>query len=363
MDKEILSESSEVDIVVRGEGELTLLELMQHVSNSGNLQGIDGITFRKNKQIIRTPNRPFIQNLDDLPRPAYEHLPLKKYRLFGKAILPILTSRGCPIQCSYCVSSRMSGLRFRARSPKNVVDELEWLRDTHGADAFSFYDDAFTLDIERAGKICEEIKKRNIGAPWDCQTRVDRISKEILIKMREAKCSLVSFGIESGSQKILDAVKKRTTVKQNEMAIKLAKEVGLPVSISIIIGYPGETTITLKQTMDFIRKVEPDYVYMCLATPYPGTDLSKLLKELGWKVSLEWSHYDLQTPVFDNPLLPSDELLEARKEFYNDFYSPTYILRQSLKGNFYSQIMARTALNYVLWRTKLPRLVPAFLRR
>jgi len=363
MDEQILSENPEVDVVVRGEGEQTLLELMRHVSNFGDLHEIAGITFRNNGRIIRTPNRPFIQNLDELPRPAYEQLPLKKYQLFGKTILPIMTSRGCPFRCSYCVSSRLNGVKFRARSPKNVVDELEWLRDTHGADAFSFYDDAFTFDIERAGKICEEIKNRNIGLPWDCQTRVDRISKEVLVKMREAKCQLVSFGVESGSQKILDAVNKRTTVEQNERAIGWAKEVGISVSISVIIGYPGETPDTLKQTMDFIRKVEPDYVYLCLATPYPGTALRELVKELGWNMSIEWSQYDLQTPVFENPLLPNDELLEARKEFYNNFYSPKYILRQSLKGNFYSQIMARTALNYILWRTKLPRLVPAFLRR
>jgi anaerobic magnesium-protoporphyrin IX monomethyl ester cyclase len=257
----------------------------------------------------------------------------------------------------------LNGLQFRARSPKNVVDELEWLRDTHGADAFSFYDDAFTFDMERAGKICEEIKNRNIGIPWDCQTRVDRISKELLVKMRAANCQLVSFGVESGCQKILDAVKKKTTIKQNETAIGWAKEVGIPVSISIIIGYPGETPDTLKQTMGFIRKVEPDYVYLCLATPYPGTDLRELVKELGWSMSKEWSHYDLQTPVFENPFIRNDELLKARKDFYNDFYSPTYILRQSLKRNLYSQMMARTALNFILWRTKLPRLVPAFLRR
>jgi radical SAM superfamily enzyme YgiQ (UPF0313 family) len=365
MDEQILSENSEVNVVVRGEGEQTLLELTDVISRSNlkDLNEVAGITFRKNGQIIRTPNRLFIQNLDDLPRPAYNYFQLEKYRLFGKAMLPIMTSRGCPYQCSYCVMSRMNGINFRARSPKNIVDELEWLRDTHGADAFSFYDDAFTLDIERAREICREIKNRNVGIPWDCQTRVDRVSKEILAKMRDAKCQLVSFGIESGSQKILDAIKKKTTIERNEKAIRWAKEVDLPVSISVIIGYPGETTDTLEQTMDFIRKTEPDYVYLCMATPYPGTELQSLLKELGWKTSTEWSHYNIQTPVFENPILSNDKLMEARKKFYNDFYSPAYILRKSLKGDFYSQIMARTALNYILWRTKLPKLVPAILRR
>jgi len=362
MDSQVLSEYPDVDIVVRGEGEETLLELLSHLFDSGDLQTVSGISFRKNGQIIRTPNRPFIQNLDELPRPAYQYFPLKKYQFFGKLILPIMTSRGCPYQCSYCVSSRMAGKMFRARSPKNVVDELEWLRDVHGAGVFSFYDDAFTYDKKRAIEICQEIKNRNIGLPWDCQTRVDQISREVLVKMREANCQLVSFGAESGCQKILDAVKKKTTIELNEKAVKLAKEVGLSVAMSVIIGFPGETKETLQQTFDFIRRTEPDYVYLCVATPYPGTDLHSLLEELGWKMSSDWSQYDLQTPVFENPLLPVD-LRETRREFYNHFYSWSYILRQSLKGNFYSRKMARTALNDRLWRMKLPKWVFDNLRK
>jgi anaerobic magnesium-protoporphyrin IX monomethyl ester cyclase len=362
MDSQILSENPEVDIVVRGEGEETLLELVRNLFDSSDLQTISGISFRKNGQIIRTSNRPFIQNLEELPRPAYQYFSLNRYQFFGKTVLPILTSRGCPYQCSYCVSSRMVGKMFRARSPNNVADELEWLRDVHGAGAFSFYDDAFTYDENRAIKICEEIKKRNIGVPWDCQTRVDKISKEILVKMRDADCQLVSFGAESGCQTILDSVKKRTTIEQNERAVKLAKEVGLSVAMSVIIGYPGETTDTLKQTFDFIRRTNPDYVYLCLATPYPGTDLRSLLEDLGWKMSAEWSHYDLQTPVFENPFLPVD-LRKTRREFYSSFYSWSYILRQTLKKTFYSRNMARTALNDRMWRMKLPRLVSDNLKK
>jgi radical SAM superfamily enzyme YgiQ (UPF0313 family) len=365
MDEQILSNNKEVDFVVRGEGEQTILELLDTIkkSNLKDLEQVTGITFRKNNQIIHTPNRPFIQDLDKLPRPAYDQFPLKKYRLFGKSIFPIMTSRGCPYQCSYCVSSRISGIQFRARNPNSVVDELEWLRDEYGADAYSFYDDAFTLDIERAKRICEEIKRRKITIPWDCQTRVDHVTKKLLAKMREANCQLISFGVESGCQKILNSVSKQTTIEQNKKAVKWAKEAGLPVSISVIIGYPGETEETLKETLDFIRKVGPDYVYLTLATPYPGTNLRKLLEKLEWNISKNWSQYDMQTPVFSNPHLPNNKLLAARKKFYNDFYSPGYILRQSLKGTFYNHIMARTALNYILWRTKLPRLIPSFLRR
>ncbi len=350
MDNQVLSDH--VDIVVRGEGEQTLLHLLQKISSgSENLHEVTGISFRKNGQIIRTPNRPFIQNLDELPYPAYHHFALSKYSFFGRRILPILTSRGCPFQCAYCVSSRMVGAEFRARDPTKVADELEWLKNEHKAGTFSFYDDAFTYDQNRAIKICEEITKRKIGIPWDCQTRVDRISREVLVKMKEADCQLVSFGAESGCQKILDAVNKRTTIEQNEKAVKLARDVGLSVAMSVVIGYPGETAESLKQTFSFIKKAKPDYVYLCLATPYPGTALRSTVEELGWPMTDDWNRYDMQMPVFDNPLLPVN-LVDERRNFYNHFYSWSYIFRQYRKGTFYSKSMARTALNDRVWRSK-----------
>ena len=357
MSKQILSQEAAVDIVVRGEGEKTILELAQHSPNLDSLHKIKGITFKNHDgQITQTPNRPFIQNLDELPLPAYKYVPLERYRIFGRTHLQVTTSRGCPYQCSFCISSQMFGAKFRARSPKNVVDELEWLRDVHGANGISFCDDTLTLDRQRILEICEEIKNRKIGLPWGCLTRVDRVSKEVLAKMREAKCQLIHFGVESGSQKILDAVKKGTTVGQNEKAIKLTKEEGLFVAVSVIVGYPGETKDTVEKTMDFIRKTEPDDVWLAIATPYPGTELRTLVESRGWKMSEDWSLYDIAHPVFENPILPSEEISKIRETFYNGFYSPLYVFRQTvkgyLKGNFYSQIMARIALNYMMWRFK-----------
>ena len=352
MDRQILEQEAAVDVVVRGEGEQTLLEMTQNVADSKSLHKIDGITFRDGDQIIQTPNRPFIQNLDELPYPAYDYFQLDRYRLFGKLFLPIITSRGCPFQCSFCTTSRILGKEYRARSPKNIVDELEFLKNTYGADAVTFYDDTLTLDKTRIFKICEGIKARKIDLPWDCQTRVDQVSREVLAEMRETKCQQVFFGVESGCQEILDAVKKRTTVEQNAKAIKLAKEAGLFVAISIMIGYPGETKDMLEQTLDFIRKTEPDDVYLCVATPYPGTELRRLVEEMGLKMSTDWGLYDTVTPVFENPLLPAEDILKLRKEFYDSFYSPKYVLKHLFKDNFYSRIMARTALNHIIWRAK-----------
>jgi radical SAM superfamily enzyme YgiQ (UPF0313 family) len=177
--------------------------------------------------------------------------------------------------------------------------------------------------------------------------------------MRDANCQLIHFGVESGSQKMLSAMKKGTTVEQNERAIRWTKEVGISVAISVVVGYPGETADMLKQTFDFIRKTGPDYVYVCQAIPYPGTELFDLLRELGWEVSTEWNHYDEQSQVFKNPLLPPQKIEEMRGTFYNQFFSPSYFLHKSLKRDFYSQVMARAALNHLLWRIKLPRWVSA----
>lgn len=352
MDEQVLAEEQAVDVVVRGEGEETLLELAQNASNSQALKRIEGITFRNNGQTVRTPTRPYIQNLDELPRPAYKYFSLEKYRLFGRKMLPIMTSRGCPSQCSFCTTARMFGKAFRARSPKSIVDELEWLRDEHGADAFSFYDDTFTLDTKRAVTICNEIKNRKIGLPWDCQTRVSRVSTELLATMRDANAQQVFFGVESGCQTILDAVKKGTTVEQNRKAIKMAKDAGLFVAISVIIGYPGETREMLMQTIDLVKKAEPDDVYICVATPYPGTDLRRLVEERGYEISNDWGRYDTITPIFKNPNLSAEDIRKLRTSFYNSFYSPKYVLSHIFKKNFYSKVMARTAVNHILWRIK-----------
>ena len=360
LDEQVLNEHPEIDVVVRGEGEQTMLELADTVSigNLDNLQRVNGISFRKNGTVIRTKNRDFIQNLDELPHPAYKYFPLNKYKLYGKLILPIITSRGCAFNCTFCLAPRMAGKGFRPRSPKNVVDELEWLRDEHKPDAFTFHDETFTFDKKRVLAICEEIKNRNINVPWDCSTRSDQISTDVLAKMRAANCQLVSFGVESGSQKILNAMKKGTTVEQNERAIKWTKDAGISVTISVIIGYPGETKDTLQQTLDFIKRTEPDDVHMSLATPYPGIELYDIVKDMGLKVCEDWSRCDMQMQVFENPSLTVN-FREMRQKFYNHFYSPSYILRQWAKRDFYSRIMARAALNQLLWRIKLPRLVSA----
>jgi anaerobic magnesium-protoporphyrin IX monomethyl ester cyclase len=355
-DREILNDEKAVDIIVRGEGEETIVELAKQAPNMQKIGEVKGISFRKEKQIIQTVNRPFIQDLDALPRPAYKYVPMEKYRITGKTLLPIITSRGCPFQCSFCVASQMFGQRFRMRSSKNVLDELEWLRDEYGAEGIAFQDDTLTFDKRRATEICDGMIERKINLPWGCGTRADVVTKEVLEKMAKAHCNETMFGIESGCQRMRAVLKKGVTNEQCWNAIKWAKEAGMFVTVSVILGYPGETKESLQETLDFARKLEPDDVWLCHATPYPGTYLRDLVKSYGWKMSDNWELYNTMNPIFEDPALPAKEIAAMRRTFYNKFYSPRYIMRQAvkgyIKGNLYSKIMTRTAANYMLWRAK-----------
>ena len=359
LDESTMLEKDAPDLIVRGEGEQTLLEVAELTSTKSlkEVTKVNGITYKRDGKVVRTANRDFIQNLDDLPHPAYRHFDLSGYKLAGKKYLPIITSRGCPFHCAFCLSTDMCGKGFRARSPKKVVDELEWLRDEHGADAFAFYDDTFTFDKKRAFDICDEIVTRKIDMPWDCRTRVDQVTVEMLDKMKKAGCKLIHYGVESGSQVMLNTMRKGTTVEQNARAIKLTKEAGIGAAISVVVGYPGETPEMLHQTVDFMKRTKPDYVYMCQAIPYPGTEMANVLERLGWEMDPEWNHYDEVTPVFKSPLMPQAEIDRVRKEYFNSFFSPGYFVRQSIRRDFYSQIMAKTALYHIIAKTGIPRLL------
>ncbi len=353
-DKQIISDEKDVDIIVRGEGEETLLELAIQSPEMQKIDNIKGIIFRKDNQVIRSQDRPFIQNLDALPLPAYKFIQMKRYRITGMKLLPIISSRGCPFQCSFCVASQMFGAKYRARSSKNVLDELEWLKNEYDAEGIAFQDDTLTFDKKRAMEICDGMIERKLKLPWGCSSRADVVTKEVLAKMAEAGCDEICFGVESGCQRIRDSLKKKVTTEQCENAIKWAKEAGIFVTVSVILGYPGETKETLRESLEFVRQVEPDDVWLCHATPYLGTELRALVESNGWKMSEDWKLYNTMNPIFEDPLLPAKEIAEMRKTFYNKFYGPKYIMRQAMKGyvkgNMYSKIMARTAVNYNLWR-------------
>lgn len=266
-----------IDVIVRGEGEQTIIELVRTIEKNDSKNKILGITYREGSDIRSTPSRPPIQNLDQLPFPAFDLLPMDKYQLhppFGRSFpcIPILTSRGCPYRCIFC-SKSVFGRKFRANSPKYVADEIEYLIERFGVKEIKFYDDSFTLDRNRVINFCTELKHRGINILWTCETRVNLVDVELLKSMSDSGCYMIAYGVESGSQRILNNLKKDITLEQVTRAIRLTHQVGIQTVVYFMIGSPGETRKTMNRTIEFAKKLDPDFVTFSTATPYPGTEL------------------------------------------------------------------------------------------
>jgi anaerobic magnesium-protoporphyrin IX monomethyl ester cyclase len=348
-DDKALQECPELDVIVRKEGENTLLELVQRVEAGKSYHDVTGITCRKDGKIVRNPDRPYIEDLDSLPFPAHHLWPIESLRKYGTVVFPLTTSRGCVYWCDFCTAVRMFGRKYRMRSPKNVVDELEFLHNTYQADQFTFYDDAFTVDQHRAEEICHEIRKRKLKIKWDCETRVDMVTKELLLKMRNAGCIAVWFGVESGSQRVIDAMSKGISIAQTMRAVRWAKEVGLMAVTSAILGFPGETKESAWETIKLVERIGPDDVGYYIATPYPGTPMYDLVKENGWLKTNDFDKYDTATPVFETPTLTMHELREIREQAFQRFYlRPAHIIHIFAKGGLYGFSLTRTAFAHLL---------------
>ena len=248
----------------------------------------------------------------------------------------------------------MFGRIYLMRSPKNVVDEIEFLHNTYNATQFTFCDDAFTIDQPRIEELCKEIRNRKLKIIWNCGTRVDKVTKELLIKMKEAGCVSIWFGVESGSQEVLNEMQKGISIAQTIRAITWVRELGLTPVPNVLLGFPGETKETAWKTIKFVEKVSPDNVaFYNIATPLPGTPMSDRVKENGWLRITDFDKYDCKTPTFETPTLSMKELAEISEKAFQSFYlRPTYIIRMWTKGWMYGFSATRTALTYLLRATK-----------
>jgi radical SAM superfamily enzyme YgiQ (UPF0313 family) len=268
---------TKADFAIKQEGEYTLLELCKAIeAKTENYENIKGLIWRNGENAVENADRPYIQNLDALPFPAYEEFELEKY----SNVLPIITSRGCPYQCIFCSVRISMGNRFRARSPKNIVDEIEhWYNK--GWRKFDFNDDCFTFDMKRATEICDLILKKGLSIQYKLYNgiRVDRVSKDLLQRMKKSGCTFVQYGIESGNDEVLRTIKKGITVELARKTIKITNDVGIPNAANFIIGHPGETfdkaldSVRLAETLP--TKVTPFYNLI----PYPGSELFQWIEK------------------------------------------------------------------------------------
>ncbi|MFC1962783.1 B12-binding domain-containing radical SAM protein [Chloroflexota bacterium] len=326
---ETLSNVPQIDIIVMEEGEDTILELLHALSYSKGLGNVNGITYRDNGEIKSTPARPQTLDLDAQPFLPYHLLPMKKYKLhppYGResSFMALMTTRGCPYNCMYC-SKPVFGSKCREQSPKRTADELSYLSNVLKIREVRFYDDVFTLSKERTVQLTEELNQRGIDISWSCETRVNLVSQELLMRMKTAGCYMIAYGIESGNQDILDNLRKKITIEQIEKAVEMTHKAGIQSVGYFMLGSPGETPETIRQTIDFAKRLELDFAQFSVTIPFPGTDLYELYLEQGYDPS-EWGRFIYtnlnltNSPVFETALLSKEDLQEWNAKAYKEFY-------------------------------------------
>jgi anaerobic magnesium-protoporphyrin IX monomethyl ester cyclase len=308
---------NDFNVAVIGEGEQTMLELVNQFENHGTLYQVKGIAYRDKDtgQIKRTSPRDLVDDLDRLPPPSrdlFENYSYKKYYSgrFGYKTTAIMTSRGCPFACDFC-SRPVFGNEFRARSASKVADEIEEVISL-GYNRIWFADDCFTLNRNRLIEFCEEVIKRGLKIGWECLSRVDTLDSETADKMKQAGCARMFFGIESGNDSILKIMRKQITTKQAYVATQLCKKKGIKAGAFFILGYPGENDKTILDTVKFASSLPLDYLSFTLPYPIPGTPLFERLR--GELVSEEWEE-PKNIQMIKHKLLFDSQITELKLKF------------------------------------------------
>ncbi len=319
--EETLRNFPELDIAVIGEGDETIIEILTELGNGGkNWKSISGIVYRKAESIVSTGNRPNFADINALSTPARHLLSLGRYRALGMPI-SMTTSRGCPYKCIFCVGRKMVGHKIRYRDPEKVVDEMESLQK-YGFIQINIADDLFTANPGHCLAVCKEILERDIKVKWTSFSRVDTVSPDMLKSMKEAGCQAISFGIESGNPQILKTIRKGITLEQVIDAVSLCNEVGLLAHGSFILGLPGETPETLRQTLAFGEKLKAmgvSYGFHLLA-PFPGTMVREKSKSLGLSIlSGNWSDYHANRAIVETSSVSRKMLDDIVINWENDF--------------------------------------------
>lgn len=330
-----LRESTSVDVVVRQEGEYAMLEIAHALQNGRpTLRDIRGITYRDRKgKVVENPKRPLIQDLDSIPFPACQLLPLREYkRKDAISYGPVLTSRGCPYMCAFCSTAAMQDRMFRGHTPGRVANEVE-LMESRGFHRICFVDDNFTFDRRRVSGICKEMIHRNLNITWACSSRVDHLDRELCTLMSRAGCEGLFVGFESGCQQTLDAMGKGTTVEQGRRAAGFAKESGIELIGSFIIGFPGETLDMARQTIRFCKEIDPNQASFNFLIPYPGTRLHRNMRRYG--VKLETSPEHLSDMRVSMPAISTREM--SRREMAQVLLEAYAALREKLGSPDFTQ--------------------------
>jgi len=356
MAREVLEECPYIDLVVRGEGDITFGELLERFERGQDYADVLGITYRKNGMMKDNPPRPLIRNLDSLPIPAYDLLPLDKYVVDKVRYAAIMTSRGCPYNCIFCSSSLQFGKKWRAHSVDRVIEEIKLLTEKHKVKEIEFLDDTFTLNMKRAKQIAEKIIEEGIDISWSASSRVNTFSYEVGEALHRAGAHTVYFGIESGSERTLKFIGKGISKRQALDAVAAAKKAGLNALGAFIIGFPYETEEEMRETIRFADKVGVDLAQFTIATPYPGTRLWEIATRENLLLTRNWRKYTTVDVVMKNLYLTPEKIKRLFLWAYVSFYlrpkrvlkdilvNHGFILRRAIPGAL--RFVKRTILRY-----------------
>ncbi len=366
-DYRILNKYPQVDICVRDEGEFTFLELVKMLEKKLSLKDIKGITYRENGIIKRNESRELIKDLDTLPFPDRKALKFNYTASFANlefaptGFTSMISSRGCPYNCTFCYGKRSIG--FRTRSVENIIKEILHL-DSEGYKFLNFVDDNFTVSKKRVIRICQLMRKHKVDISWICEGRVNQLSDEMLREMQRANCRIICYGVESANQRILDYYKKGITPAQSKFAVKKARKAKIPFIMgSFVVGAPGETLTEIFNTLKFAQKLDIDFPIYNLLGTMPGTDIwDELVKknildeEKYWEEGVHISDID---PNGVSTEKISNLILEMLKQF---FMNPIYMLKTSYRtfSSFYRLITSLRIISYNIKNFKDFRGVKSF---
>lgn len=339
LDERALQENPQMDLVFRGEME----EACRELTEGKPWQNVAGITWRdpETGAVHRNLDRPFIQNLDRLHFPA-RHLAHNALYLrpdTGEMQTTLVTNRGCPFSCVYCLANQVAGRKNRARSVENILDEIQECVEHHGIRNFLFRSDLFTANKKWTLELCAAIRQRGLDIAWSCNSRVDTIDAELLEAMKQAGCWIIAYGVESGSQEMLDHIGKRTDLAAAEKALGLTRKAGILSSIYLLLGLPWENRETIEANRRFARKAPADVLEVFYVYPFPGTTLYQVACEAGLLQDGEIPKTAYDGPCMNTLHLKKEEIAEARNWILKAFYlRPTVILRTLLRARSFREL-------------------------
>ncbi|MBI3125987.1 MAG: cobalamin B12-binding domain-containing protein [Candidatus Tectomicrobia bacterium] len=297
------------DYMVHHEGEFTMLELVESLRDGRGTSNVKGISYRNVfGQIIHNPDRPWIDkmSLDEMPYPAWDLFPVDQFRPDirlqapgskkrihdeGVQALGILATRGCPHRCTFCSPINTIGNKYRMRTPKSTVDEMEYFHRKWGVETFYYMDLTFPISERLGIQFCDELIARGLPTRWMCETRVSSVTYPLLVKMKQAGCARIDYGIECGNQKMLDSIKKGFTIEQVRRAVDWTRKAGIQTEGLFIIGLPGETERDTWDTINFALSLDLDHIKLNLFVPYPGSELWDVLKARGELTNMDFNEY------------------------------------------------------------------------